>query len=88
MPKYIDADALVDSLCRVAKSLSDDGAPAAAGCVAGTILYITSFPAADVIPAKRGKWLPESRSRYCCTACNCGTDNPSLYCSYCGAKMA
>lgn len=96
MPKYIDADALVDSLCRVAKSLSDDGAPAAAGCVAGTILYITSFPAADVIPAKRGEWTSECDDVHCYyehTRPICGKkiqgSKPAHwnYCPNCGAKM-
>ena len=101
MSNYIDADELMDSLHRVAKSLSDDGAPAAAGYVAGTIMYIANFPAADVEQVKRGKWIDDSviigegSNTYRCSDCgelvtlNDGTpqENNMNFCPNCGADM-
>ena len=96
MSNYIDTVALMDSLHRVAKSLSDDGASAAAGCVAGTIMYIANFPAADVEQVKRGKWISECDNIQCYYEHTCSICGKKIqgskpahwnYCPNCGAKM-
>ena len=94
MPRYIDADALEDSLieryCDICKGAC------CALCRAGYIFQeIKSAPAADVEPVRHEKWevttldgLPGHRPiSFFCSGCLLLETRRTPFCSYCGAKM-
>ena len=97
MPRYIDVDALKDSLieryCDICKGAC------CALCRAGYIFQeIKSAPAADVEPVRHGRW---KRIQWVkdedwqeggywilrCSECVMPYHNPTPYCPHCGAKM-
>ena len=99
MPRYIDADALEDSLieryCDICKGAC------CALCRAGYIFQeIKSAPAADVEPVRHGRWVkmtgmmpPEFTGHYSCSECDWFCKKHSIretefdFCPNCGCRM-
>ena len=86
MAEYIDRDALIDSICA---GCGWDGI-CTAKCI--DLRTIRDFPAADVAPVVRGKWIEVRKSpasiTYACS--NCEVESAlgvEHYCWNCGAKM-
>lgn len=81
MPRYIDADELINKLN------SDDSLKHARGLIK---LYVKEQPTADVKPVIHAKWDYWSSSRDSGWECsNCEKDSPceGAYCPNCGARM-
>ena len=55
---------------------------------------VSALPAADVAPARHGRWVPADQTGDCCYTCSeCGFERDAYlldvgnYCPNCGAKM-
>ncbi len=87
MARYIDADLLVENICKIEdlRTLSTKTIGEA----------ISNTPTADVVEVKHGEWKDVCRLFYGirtftgfgCTSCNKRSEWKSTYCPYCGAKM-
>lgn len=93
MPRYIDADALVDVLHKRSDELQDEHNIHLSGALLGAICFVYNSPTADVAPVRHGKWIPKDVMVRCPDAKNyicsvCGKDNHKYkYCPDCGALM-
>lgn len=84
MPRLIDADALLESLCNDCSYYGR--------CKVPCIQYdmITFAPTIDAEPVRHGRWIPQdnTRTKFMCSDCKArnydGSDN---YCPKCGAKV-
>lgn len=99
MSKYIDADALSESVNEMMERHSSGKAMKSA-CLF-TMTMLVSAPAADVAPVRHGTWKPDfckypspystGTELHCdgviCSLCGCGVSTASAYCPHCGAKM-
>lgn len=52
-----------------------------------TIKIINEFPAADVQPVKRGRWVAQLYGHVFCTFCGKEQKFSSDFCKHCGADM-
>ena len=92
MDEYIERDALMRRIKEIhcAECDSYHGVRCRACWVDDTLDYIDSEPAADVAPARHGRWERTADGAALCTACK-RKMNPSQYgyafCSLCGAIM-
>lgn len=84
MPRYIDADALIDDIRKHSESyFADDFAHE----------WVDKQPSADVKPIRHGRWtLQEDRTKklygwHICSECGAWIGEPTNYCSNCGADM-
>lgn len=98
MSDYISREALID---RLSKNLSAcNPGTFSEMCYADAIETVKHFPAADVEPVRRGRWVrPHWRnSSYCCDCSECGGEamhreyqwnKKGIYpiCPNCGSKM-
>ena len=84
MPRYIDADALMEDL-RIVKPITETEA------VAFRFAYckVKDAPTADVQEVRHGKWLEvkECPSFYTCSKCGGFGSKALNYCPMCGARM-
>lgn len=83
MPRYIDADALLESAGGLDKIFSMI-----------PVQKVLDAPALDVTPVVHGGWccVQKNPYRWKCSRCNAfmptyGTDEKASYCPNCGAKM-
>lgn len=97
--KLIDADALIDALCRACSDGIIDDECYGGGC--GFMYIIKSMPKIDAEPVRHGKWLPVSlpdandNAWYECSVCGTHEEmatgafhnNEVKRCWKCGAKM-
>lgn len=98
MTDYIERDELVSYFKEIATKTLRDGSVQCvlgAGVIAHMIVEIKEFPAADVRPVRRGRWVQHQNSteHMVCSACNRTWHNlwcPNVmfdYCPNCGAEM-
>lgn len=98
MTEYIDRQALLKKYCKEpqkgdCKRCDWYGDTWCRGELYG--VQIAEFPAADVAPVRRGRWLTAGSNIWWCSACENdwlfheGTpeENEAYFCPYCGAKM-
>ena len=95
--KYIDVDVFIKSFREALPGLQaqvdPDLTPKAYAFLRGgeaIIEDLTKFPAADVVPVRRGRWIEEDGIQICS---ECGEEHEwedyrAPYCDTCGAKMA
>lgn len=91
--RYIDGDALFEQLCRTFERPEAPKIETSAALVISVI--IQNYPAADVAPVKRGKWISMKRPNgsfedvFKCSECEyvCRPDCHWAFCPRCGAKM-
>ena len=95
--KYIDVDVFIKSFREALPGLKaqvdPDLTPKAYAYLRGgeaIIEDLTKFPAADVAPVRRGRWIEEDGIQICS---ECGEEHEwedyrAPYCDTCGAKMA
>ena len=85
MPRYIDADALIQDFKRQYKFLfGDDSIPY------GIENGIKTFPTADVVEVVHGKWKLNNLfgfKIYDCSNCGIHMETRWNYCPHCGADM-
>ena len=79
MAEYIDKQAFLDCMKRTNRYFS-------------VKFDIESFPAADVVPVRHGRWIYKGDSQvWECSRCgrgvNADPEGIDLYCYHCGAKM-
>lgn len=101
MPRYIDADALLEKV-QFRMPTNNDTDKIIKRCVEIIRNLIENAPTADVAPVVRGwwervdssyyRWTPSGgtfvdRATYRCSRCGRGTAVKSNYCPNCGAKM-
>ncbi len=89
MAKYIDVDAAKLDLRRWITESLIDGDNESADRFRECIDILDSFPAADVTPVRRGRWIEENGIQICS---ECGEEHEwedyrAPYCDACGAKM-
>ena len=100
MPKYIDADALINQCEAIIRKAWNKKAAPASWSEAYNAFEddIEEFPAADVVEVKHGAWIQESGNYATVNHCSvCGVTKwgrsrqtgwcDSQYCGACGAKM-
>lgn len=97
MPRYIDADKLLESLREsynaaqewYDKAKDDERAEQALMDFTECILRVKEQPTADVQEVKHGKWKYDERyGMFFCSACrDLATRNTYNFCHNCGAKM-
>lgn len=90
MTDYIERDELVSCFKEIATKTLRDGSVQCvlgAGVIAHMIVEIKEFPAADVRPVVRGKWIFDDplRADFMCSACLERQIVCSNYCPYCGS---
>ena len=97
MSTYIDVDVFIKSFREAMPGLKaqvdPDLTPTAYAYLRGgeaIIEDLTKFPAADVAPVRRGRWIEEDGIQICS---ECGEEHEwedyrAPYCDTCGAKMA
>ena len=87
MAKYIDAKVAVEVVDAVWTVTGDKN-------VAKVWQQLKDLPAADVVPVRRGKWIPENRTMdafWVCSACGFPSEAFAAsilykYCPNCGAR--
>lgn len=96
MSKYIDVDVFIKSfreaLPELKAQVDPDLTPKAYAYLRGgeaIIEDLTEFPAADIAPVRRGRWIEEDGIQICS---ECGEEHEwedyrAPYCDTCGAKM-
>lgn len=96
MSKYIDVDAFIKSFCMTQLLLKvwagPDLTPVQEVVIQSgeaIIKDLIKFPAADVAPVRRGRWIEEDGIQICS---ECGEEHEwedyrAPYCDTCGAKM-
>lgn len=88
MPRYIDAEALMQKLCKQC-GVKDREYFCHAHC--GDRMNIEDIPTADVQPVKHGRWERRMTKIYACSECtNEVTDRQRKnysFCPYCGSKQ-
>ena len=59
------------------------------GPAGGARKIMETWPAADVAPVRRGKWIPYNLKEclYLCSECNAPPRDRTKYCPNCGARM-
>lgn len=48
---------------------------------------VRDFPAAEVVPVRRGHWYDKGSLSCRCSECGCKSNRENNYCPHCGAKM-
>ena len=92
MAEYIEREALMRRIKEIhcAECDSYHGVRCRACWVDDTLDYIDSEPAADVEPAKRGRWLcvdTDAEQFFLCNRCKKKEYWESNYCPNCGCRM-
>lgn len=106
MTDYIERDELVSYFKEIATETLRDGSVQCvlgAGVIAHMIVEIKEFPAADVRPVKRGRWISDDETGVpICSVCYSGKptkcvctsaiehklgDSEIRFCYFCGADM-
>ena len=89
MAEYISREAVMQKFAdHVKRSNNSDFAPTPTWNEA--VQIVEDFPAADVRPVARGKWIDHQEDRWIYAKCSeCGTvhDVKSNFCPSCGADM-
>lgn len=88
MTKYIEREALLQAILDLPAKMDEQGY----GWLGrrGVWQMAMDFPAADVRPVKRGKWVDYQQGRWVyakCSECETVHDVRSNYCPNCGADM-
>lgn len=101
MPRYIDADALMDKFQNLADDDWNQGTGTTwANAFAESADVVDDMPTADVAPVRHGEWIGTEFDGYAdgkpvyyewkCSACGCifEDEEPAWnFCPCCGAKM-
>ena len=86
MPKYIDADKLIEKLIAEKEHYMERGH--GDGGINMIITAIENAPAVDVAPVVHGQWKVDCDGYYpFCSECARKLLELSNYCPHCGAKM-
>ena len=92
MDEYIKREAVIDRLKRNLDACNPGSFSEL--CYRDAIETVKCFPAADVAPVVRGRWVHLGGDEWCCSACGFvittegSWDKPTKkYCEDCGAKM-
>ena len=98
MPRYIDADALIDNIPQA--DLSNDKKISKCGAIADMVLLVCDAPTIDVAPVVHGEWILvgtnehdyETSVEEKCSLCGryvyrYDTEPQDNFCPNCGAKM-
>ena len=102
MNDYISREAMLKNLTADLEHHSDEGDPRTHLVMRRFIKYVEDFPAADVQPVKRGRWIDctfydpcekswEQDFEFECS--NCGhkiynkPNDDNLFCGHCSARM-
>ena len=82
MPRYIDADALADSMLKpgIWDGLNNQ---------TSALTLVKAAPTADVAPVRRGEWIDEGNGLYSCSLCDIldHREPKHNFCPNCGADM-
>lgn len=92
MPRYIDAEALMQKFCKQC-GVKDREYFCHAHC--GDRMIIESIPTADVQSVKHGRWIVTKTERgwncaeypveWTCSECNVANDRKDDFCPHCGS---
>ena len=92
MPRYIDAEALIDDLLSYAEA--NEGTYHAEG-FKNAVTVVEDQPTADVVERKKGKWinvfvdgLGYNGLEFECSECGKRSAGRTNFCAYCGAEMS
>lgn len=93
MDEYISKGAMLKNLTTELEQHLGGGDPRTHFIMRRFIKYVKDFPAADVQPVRRGRWIWDSNApyrehgAYKCSNCDGHSDFEENYCPNCGARM-